>query len=394
MMTGRNPNSVDLICDGFVACHGDKIVDVGLMKNLKEALVSKKTKIIDAKGKVIMPGIIDCHTHLIFAGSREKEFKMRLEGKSYLEILAAGGGILSTVKATRKASKKELLKKALSRLNEMLRYGITTVEIKSGYGLDLKSELKILDVAKSASRKHVSRIVPTFLGAHAVPLEYKGRSDEYLDFLIKKVLPKVVGKADFVDIFCENGAFSLSQSERYLKAVKKMGFKLKIHADQLNSLGGCGLAAKLKAVSCDHCDHISRADIKKLAESGTIAVLLPIAALYAGDNTFVDGRKMIKSGVFVAVSTDFNPGSAPTNNIFLAMGLACSKFQLTVEEVLNAVTINAARALDLSDKIGSLEKGKIADVVLMNVSDYSEIPYWTGKNFVEKVVVGGKLKSF
>lgn len=393
-MTGRSPNSVDLIKDGFVACRGDKIVDVGFMRNLNESLVSKKTKIIDAKGKVVMPGIIDCHTHLIFAGSRENEFKMRLAGKSYLEILAAGGGILSTVKATRKTSKKELLKTALMRLDSMLKYGITTVEIKSGYGLDLNSELKILDVANLASRKHVLRIVPTFLGAHAVPVEYKGRADDYLDFLIKKVLPHVVGKAEFVDIFCEKGAFSLSQSERYLKAAKKMRFKLKIHADQLNSFGGCGLAVKLGAISCDHCDHISNADIKKLAKSGTIAVLLPIAALYAGDNTFVDGRKLIDNGVSVAVSTDFNPGSAPTNNIFLAMSLACSKFQLTAEEVLNAVTINAARALDLSDKIGSIEKGKIADIILMNVSDYNEIPYWTGENFVEKVVVGGKLKSF
>lgn len=389
---GRAMSDLGIVKDGFVACEGGKISVVGKMKDFRGVGISSKTKIIDAKGCVVMPGLVDCHTHLVFAGNRAGEFAEKLAGKSYLEILAGGGGILSTVKATRLASKGELLAGALKSLREFLSFGVTTVEAKSGYGLDLKNEVKILDVLAEASKKQPVRIVKTFLGAHAVPNEFNGDSSKYLDFLIKEVLPKVFGKAEFVDIFCEKGAFSLKQSEKYLKFAKSLGFKLKIHAEQINRLGGALMACKLGAKSADHCDKISVSDMKKMAKFSTVAVLLPIASFYLGEK-FADGRKMIDSGVPVSISTDFNPGSAPCKNIFLAMLIACLKMGLNVEEVLTAVTINAACALGLGKEIGSIEKGKCADLVVTNVKDYREIPYWCGESVVSKVVVGGKKYS-
>lgn len=388
---GKAMSDLGVIQNGFVACEDDKIVAVGPMRKLKRSQISADTKIIDAEGKVVMPGLIDCHTHLIFAGSRAHEFKQKLEGKSYLQILKEGGGILSTVKATRKASKSELLKNSFKHLKDFLNYGVTTVEIKSGYGLDMENELKILDVALEARKKQPVRIVTTFLGAHAIAPEYNGKARKYLKYMMQDVLPRAKGRADFVDIFCEKGAFSLRQSKKYLKYAKAVGFKLKIHGEQLHRLGACKMAAKLGAVSCDHCDHISKGDAKVLAKFGTVAVLLPIVPLYLRESDYADGREIIDLGCAVAVSTDFNPGSSPSKNIFLAMNLACLVMGLTPEEVLSAVTINAAAALDLSSEVGSLEKGKKADIVVMDTKDYQEILYWVGENLVEMVVVGGKV---
>lgn len=387
--SGKAMSNLGIVLNGFVACQGDRIVEVGVMKQLKQDQVSGKTRVIDVGGKVVMPGLIDCHTHLVFAGSRENEFKMKLEGKSYLEILKAGGGILRTVKETRKASKAELVKRGFKHLEDMLKYGITTVEVKSGYGLDLKTEMKILDVVRELSKKSRQEVVPTFLGAHTVPSEYKGRDEEYLDFLIDKVLPKVKSKAEFVDVFCEKGAFNLKQSKKYLEAAKGMGFELKIHSEQINRLGGAKMAAELGAVSCDHLDRVSGRDIRSLAKSGIVGVLLPIVPLYLREEKYADAREMIDAGLSVAVSTDFNPGSSPTKNIYLAMSLACLKMGMRIEEVLTAVTINAACALKRGHEIGSLEKGKRADIVVMDVSDYKEIPYWVGDSKVEKVIVRG-----
>lgn len=384
-------STFNLIKSAFVACEGDKIVAVGSMKNLKNSLVDKKTKIIDAESKVVMPGLIDCHTHLVFAGSRANEFQRKLKGESYLDILKSGGGILSTVKATRKAKKSELVISALKHLTDMLHYGITTVEVKSGYGLDFKNEMKILEVVDELKKRQPIKLLKTFLGAHTVPSEYKGFPKKYLKFLMREVLPKLVGKVDFVDIFCEKGAFSLRQSRKYLKYAKSLGFKLKIHAEQLSAVGGCRMAAKLGATSFDHCDRLSARDIKKLAKFSSVAVLLPVVPLYTRENVYADGRKMIDSGLTVAVATDFNPGSAPIKNIYLAMSLACLKMGLTIEEVLSAVTINAARALDMQEVVGSIEKGKRADIVIMKAFDYREIPYFVGENMAEKVVVGGRV---
>lgn len=370
-----------LIKGGYVYCEDDKIVKVG------KGRLPKADKVIDADGKVVMPGLIDCHTHLIFAGSRANEFKMKLDGKSYLEILQSGGGIHSTVKATRQASKNELLTKALGDLKDMLHYGITTVEIKSGYGLDLETEMKILDVAAEAGKKQPIKVVKTFLGAHTCPRYAKPK--DYLKFVLKEVLPEI--SADFVDIFCEKGAFSARQSRKYLKKAKEMGFKIKIHAEQLHRLGAAKMAAKLGAVSCDHLDHLSKRDMKFLARHDTVAVLLPIVPLYTRENVYADGRALVDNGVKVAVATDFNPGSAPTKNIFLAMTLACLKMGLSVEEVLRAVTLNAAAALNLQSEVGSIVPGKRADIVIFKVADYKEIPYRFGENSVDKVIIGGKL---
>lgn len=414
---GKEMRELAVIEDGFVACEGERIVAVGFMGDFEkksgyfEGKIGKKTRIIDAGGKVLLPGLIDCHTHLIFAGNRAGEWREKLAGKSYLEILAGGGGILSTVMATRAALKKDLLRSGLSHLREMLAYGVTTVEIKSGYGLDLESEMKILDVAGELGRVQPVCVVRTFLGAHVVGPEFRGEeggsaSDaaRYLKYLVQKVLPEVRGKADFVDIFCEKGAFDLKQSEKYLRAAREMGFGVKIHAEQINNLGGCKMACKLGAASFDHCDHLTVADIKALgklskgAKGGKkanfcnepVAVLLPLVPLFLREHVFADGRAMIDNGLAVAVSTDFNPGSCPSKNIFLAMSMACLKMGLLPEEALTAVTVNAAAALRLFDR-GVIEKGKRADLVLFDVQNYQEIPYWMGDSKVAKVVCGGKV---
>ncbi|MDA1060965.1 MAG: imidazolonepropionase [bacterium] len=373
-------NGLGIIKNGFVYCEDGKVVKVG------KGRAPKADRTIDAEGKVVMPGLIDCHTHAVFAGSRANEFKLRADGKSYLDILKAGGGIHSTVNATRKASKAHLLTNTLKHLKDMRSYGITTVEIKSGYGLDLETEVKILEVARVAGKKQSINVLTTFLGAHTCPKGQKPR--QYLKFVMNEVLPKV--EADFVDIFCEKGAFTLRQSRKFLKKAKELGFKLKIHGEQINRLGACNMAAKLGAVSCDHCDRLSRGDIKKLAQTGTVAVLLPIVPLYTGEDKYADGRALIDAGVRVAISTDFNPGSAPSKNIFLAMSLACLEMGLTVEEALRGVTVNAALALDLSDR-GVFAKGKRADIVIMDTTDYREIPCFVGENLVKKVFTGGEM---
>lgn len=382
---GKEMSKLGLISGGFVACEGDRIVEVGKMKNLKRSMMNAKTKVIDAAGKVVMPGLVDCHTHMIFGGNRAHEWKDKLAGKSYLEILKGGGGILSTVKATRKATKSELLKLALGHLDDFLAYGVTTVEVKSGYGLDLESEKKILEVAKVAGDKHPVEVVRTFLGAHVLPPEFKS-SRKYLRYLLDEVLPVV--DAEFVDIFCEKGAFSLRESRKFLKEAAAGGYKLKIHAEQLHRLGGSKMAAKLGAVSCDHCDRLKKRDIEKLGD--TVAVLLPLVPLYTREDVYADGRAMIDGGVAVAVSTDFNPGSCPAKNIYLAMTIACLKMGLTPEEALCAVTLNAAAALDRAGEIGSIQKGKRANLVIMDVEDYKEIPYWMGENLVQEVVIDGR----
>lgn len=390
---GKEMSNLGVLKNAFIACDGERIVKVGVMKNLGKfaGQIFGKTKIIDACGKLVMPGLIDCHTHPVFAGNRADEFEQKSSGKSYLEILARGGGILNTVRSTRKAGKEKLLEKTLKELKDFLKFGVTTVEVKSGYGLDLKNELKILEVVREAAKKQPIRLVSTFLGAHAVPSEFNDEPRSYLKFLMEKVLPKIHGMAEFVDIFCEKKAFGLWQAKKYLKFAARAGFKLKIHGEQINRLGACKMAAKLGAVSCDHCDNLSDRDIKKLARYNTVAVLLPLVRLFLQEEGCADGRKMIDAGIPVAVATDFNPGSAPSKNIFLAMLLACLEMKLTVPEVLTAVTINAACALDRGQEIGSLEAGKMADMIILNVENYDEIPYWFDGNLVVKVIIGGKV---
>jgi imidazolonepropionase len=390
-LTGAHMQEWQIISDAYVACENDRIVALGPMAQLDEVLVTAETQVLDAGGRVVMPGLVECHTHLVFGGNRAHEFQRKLQGESYLAILASGGGIQSTVRATRAASDDTLLANALHHLAGFQHYGVTTVEAKSGYGLDAATELRLVRVAQEAGRRQPIRVVPTFLGAHVPSPEYKGRPADYLAMLAAEVLPELSPvEVPFVDIFCEEGAFTVEQSRQYLAQAREMGFKLKIHAEQLHDLGGCRMAAELGAISIDHCDYLNPTDAAQVAANGrTVAVLLPLVPLFLRQEVYAPGRQLIDSGVPVAVSTDFNPGSCPSKNLWLALSMACLKMGLTPKEALAAVTLNAAWALDLQADIGSLESGKRADLLVLDVQDYQEIPYWLGENPVWEVVIGG-----
>ena len=385
--------------NGYVACQGARIAAVGPMRELNPALITAATQVLDATGRVVMPGLVECHTHLVFGGNRAHEFERKLRGESYLDILASGGGILSTVQATRAATETELLATAEARLAVFGRYGITTVEAKSGYGLDRETELRLVRVAREAGRRWAGRVVPTFLGAHVVPPEFRAAGPRaYVDFLLREVLSELKGEVMFVDIFCEEGAFPLADSRCYLEQAHKMGFGLKIHAEQLHDLGGCEMAAALGAVSIDHCDYLTPAAAGRIVAAAAaaghrppVAVLLPLVPLFLRQEKYAPGRAFVDSGLPVAVSTDFNPGSCPSQNLWLALSLACLKMGLTPAEAVAAVTRNAAHALGLGHEIGTLEAGKRADILVLNVGSLSEIPYWLGENPVQTVVMGGVL---
>ncbi|PJJ59882.1 imidazolonepropionase [Hymenobacter chitinivorans] len=389
-LTGPDLASWLILENAFVACENERIVALGLMAELDESQITPATQIVDAQGKVVMPGLVECHTHLVFAGNRAHEFQRKLQGESYLDILASGGGILSTVRATRAASEAELLDNALRHLRDFRRYGVTTVEAKSGYGLDRETELRLVRVARQAGRQQPVRVVPTFLGAHVVPPEYKGRPADYLDFLAAEVLPALRGEAEFVDIFCEQGAFSVEDSRRYLQQARELGFGLKIHAEQLHDLGGSAMAAELGAVSVDHCDYLNAEDAATIAAGGqTVVVLLPLVPLFLRQETYAPGRQLIEQGLPVAISTDFNPGSCPSKNLWLALSVACLKMGLTPLEAIAGVTLNAAWALNRATEIGSIAVGKRADILVLDVPDYQQIPYWLGENPVREVIIGG-----
>lgn len=345
---------------------------------------------LDAQGKLVTPGLIDCHTHLVFGGWRHREFPLKLAGASYLEILESGGGILSTVRATREAGIGELCEKAASVLDEYLAYGVTTVEVKSGYGLDVETELKCLEAAKRLNEAHAVDIVSTFMGAHALPDEYKNDREAYVRLVCDEALPKSKGLADFCDVFCEKSAFSLEESEHILLAAQKLGYRAKIHAEEINRLGGAELAAKLGCVSAEHLIKIDEDGIKALASSGTVAVCLPCTSMYLNED-FAPAKTMIDAGCAVAVATDFNPGSSPNYNLQLAMSLACIKYRLSPEQVLSAVTLNAAAAIGRADTIGSIEPGKQADIAIWKVRELSEPFYRYGTNLVRHTVKRGVL---
>lgn len=393
-LAGPDLSNWRIIEHGYVACLGDTIVGVGPMSELDAARIGPETRVVDASGRVLMPGLVECHTHLVFGGNRADEFQRKLQGESYLDILASGGGILSTVRKTRAASDEELLQSALHHLDGFRRYGITTLEAKSGYGLDAATELRLVRTAREAGTRQPVRVVPTFLGAHVPGPEYKGRPAEYLDMLAAEVLPQLnPAEVPYVDIFCEEGAFSVDDSRRYLQRARELGFGLKIHAEQLHDLGGCLMAAELGASSVDHCDYLTPEDAARVAAAGqgrTVAVLLPLVPLYLRQDRYAPGRQFIDAGLPVALSTDFNPGSCPSKNLWLALQLACLKMGLTPREALAAVTLNAAWAIGEQARCGSLEPGKRADVLLLGVPDYRELPYWLGENPVEQVFIGGE----
>jgi imidazolonepropionase len=347
----------------------------------------------DATGKVVMPGFIDAHTHLVFAGSRENEFEQRIQGLSYQEIAGRGGGIVSTVAATRHASFDELLSLGKKRLDRMLSKGVTTVEAKSGYGLSLRDETRILKVMQALQEDHPIDIVPTFLGAHTVPKEFRQERTRYVDLLTEEMIPQIAQErlAEFCDVFCEEKAFTLEESKKILEAGKRYGLKPKIHADQLSSGGGAELAAEVQAYSADHLEYASPEGIRNMAEKGVTAVLLPGASFFLSMKKYPPARDMIEQGVAVALATDLNPGSSMTESLPLMMTMGCAMYKMLPNEVIQATTIHAARSMGREKEIGSLEAGKQADLLVLDIPNYRYLPYHFGVDHVEYVIKKGKI---
>lgn len=384
-------NKINIIENAYIAVKNGKILAIGVGDEFGN-LCGDDTKIHDAEGLLVTPGLIDSHTHLIHGGSRENEFSMKLNGVPYIEILNNGGGILSTVKATKEASEEALYKKAKKSLDRMLEFGVTTVEEKSGYGLELNTEIKQLEVAKLLDKTHPIDLVHTFLGAHAILQEYKENHKGYIDILVDEMLPKIknMGLAEFCDVFCEEGVFSIEESEYILSSAKKMGYKLKIHADEIESLGGAELAAKLGCISADHLMAASDKGIKMMVENKVVANILPATSFNLNKN-YADCRKMIDMGAIVSLSSDYNPGSCPSENLQFVMQLGCLHLNMTPNEVLTSVTINAAYAIDRADEIGSLEVGKNADFVVFDAPNVEYLMYHFGINHTQRVYKNGKL---
>ena len=385
-------SEVELIKDGIVAVEDDKIIFVGqdhLPQNIK---ITSEAITIDASNKLVTPGLIDSHTHLVYGGSREHEIYNKLKGTKYLDIMQAGGGIYYTVEMTKKASFKELYKKAERSLNRMMEFGVTTVEAKSGYGLDdFETELKQLKVIKELNDNHPVDIVATFLAAHAVPERYKNNSDKFVEIIINEMISYVSekGLAKFCDVFCEEGVFSVEQSRKILTAAKDWGLIPKIHADELEPLGGAELAAEIGCISADHLVGASEKGLKMMAEKGVIATLLPTTTFFLQSEKYADARKMIEYGIPVALSTDYNPGSSPTENLQLVMSFGVIKLKMSPQEIISSVTINAAASLGLENKIGSLEEGKNADIVIFDVPNLEYLIYHFGVNHTDTVIKNG-----
>ncbi|WP_212920592.1 imidazolonepropionase [Ornithinibacillus bavariensis] len=386
---GKAMSELTVWHDAAIGIKNDQVVWIG---SGDEAKVLEASNVMDAKGRLVTPGLVDPHTHLVFGGSREKEMALKQQGIPYLEILKQGGGILSTVRATQAASFEELLEKALFHLDRMAMHGITTVEAKSGYGLDHDTEMKQLRVVKEANEKHPLDIVSTFLGAHAIPEDYKNNPEAFLVYMSELFEPiREERLAEFVDIFTETGVFSVPQSRRYLMKAKEMGFGLKIHADEIDTLGGTELAVELGAVSGDHLAVTSDEGIEKLANSDTIGVILPGTSFYLGKDDYARARQMIDAGAAIAISTDFNPGSSVTENLQLIMSIAALKLRLSPEEIWHAVTVNAAHAIGRGEVAGSIAVGRKADIVLWDAPNYLYIPYHYGVNHANTVIKNGKV---
>ncbi|WP_239534781.1 imidazolonepropionase [Solibacillus kalamii] len=377
-----------------VLIEGDRIAMIAPLDEIKQEYphLVGSAEVIDARGKIVMPGLVDCHTHLVHGGTREHELNMRLAGRSYMDIMNEGGGIHYTTTKTREASFDGLYNKTVQHLNEFLRHGVTTVEAKSGYGLDLENEIKQLYVVKKLQEEHAVDIVSTFMGAHAVPKEYKGNEDEFVKIIIEQMIPKVaeLGLAEFNDVFCEKGVFTPAQSRLILEAGKAYGLTPKIHADEIEPYEGAELAAEVGAISAEHLLVASDEGIAAMAKAGTIAVLLPGTAFFLRA-PYARGRLMVDSGVPVAISTDFNPGSSPTISLPFIQNLACMNMGMTMEEVLCATTINAAHAIKRADEVGTLEKGKQADVLILDVPNYKQLQYFYGMNHTDTVIKAGDV---
>lgn len=390
-VVGKYMNNVEILEDAYVAIKDGIFIEIGVGENYK-SIIDSTTKINDAHGLLVTPGLIDAHTHLVHGGSRENEFSKKISGVPYIEILKDGGGILSTVKSTKEHSEDELYSKSIKSLDRMLELGVTTVESKSGYGLDTDTEIKQLKVSHKLNKNHPIDLVHTFLGAHAIPLEYKNNNKKYIDILINEMMPKIkeLELAEFCDVFCEEGVFSIEESELILSKAKEMGFKLKIHADEIESLGGAELSAKLNCISADHLMAASEKGIDMMAKNKVIANLLP-ATSFNLNKPYANARKMIDSNLGIALSSDYNPGSCPSENLQFVMQLGCLGLKMTPYEVLNAVTINAAYAIDRQNEIGSIEIGKKADLVVFDSPNIEYLMYHFGINHTKQVYKNGNL---
>lgn len=401
---GLNMQEVELIENGAVAVREAKIVGVGkteeILKNFQAELE------IDAEQKTLIPGFVECHTHIVYAGNRLDEFELKIEGADYLEILESGGGIISTVNKTRKASLGELVEQSKRRLDKLLKLGVLTCEVKTGYGLDTETELKMLEAIAELDKSHEIDLIPTFLPAHAIPPEWKGREDEFTALICEEMIPKArewfenshlykrQEKEDrrpfFIDVFCEKNAFNLEQSKKVLKTAKEFGFKIKAHVDEFTNLGCARFAIENGATSIDHLDATSEDEIKLLADSETIGIVTPTVNFNFGSTEFADARKMIDEGCAIALSTDYNPGSAPCPSLPNAMAIACRYQKLLPSEALNAVTINAAFGIGKGNSVGSIEVGKNADFLILETDDYRELAYEFGGNLIGKIFKDGR----
>jgi len=393
-LDGSTKSRLKIIENGAVACQNGKIYLAGSTSEVVNQIsLNPEAKIINAVGKVVAPGFVDPHTHPVFWGTRENEFEMRIQGKSYREIAEAGGGIRFSVRNLRKASKEQLIQHALPFLNRFIEFGTTTIEAKSGYGLSLENEIKSLEVIQELNQVHPIDLVPTFLGAHEIPDEYRHRREVYIDIIIKEMIPRVAERrlAEFCDIFCEDHVFNLQETEKILTAALDYGFKIKIHADQLTASGGAKLAAQLGAVSADHLDYITAEGIEKIKVAGTIPVLLPGAVFFLGLQRYAPARKMIDAGLPIALATDFNPGSCMTESMPMMMTLACIYLKMIPDEAWLATTVHAAQAILKTESVGTLTKGSKADLVIWDIPNYKYLPYHFAVNLVSQVIKNGKV---
>ncbi|MBP1743665.1 MAG: imidazolonepropionase [Firmicutes bacterium] len=389
---GSDMMDAGIINDGYVVIDAGRIAAVGEGEGYREHL-KPSDLVIDGAGKTVTPGLIDGHTHLVYAGSREFELPLKLAKVGYIDILKAGGGILSSVRDTRAASREELVLQARKRLDLMLTHGTTTVESKSGYGLDLETEMKMLRANRLLNDSQPVDIVSTFMGAHAVPQEYKEDREGYIRLIVEEMLPKVREEnlAEFADCFCEHGVFDIEETRRILTAARAQGFKIKLHADEVVSTGGAELAGEMKAVSAEHLVAASQEGMKAMADNNVIAILLPTTSFYLMLEKFADARKMIELGVPVALATDCNPGTSPTESLQIVMTYACFGLRMMPEEIINAVTLNAACSIGREKEIGSIEAGKKADLVIFDAKNLNYLIYHFGVNAVDTVIKDGNI---
>ena len=385
---GHEQGEISFLKNAWVAWEDSVITAVG------SGAVPAADRRIDARGRLVTPGLIDPHTHLVFGGWRQHELGMKLHGVSYLEILAAGGGILSTVERTRAAAKEELIEKAEKELHKMLCRGVTTCECKSGYGLSLAGELKMLEAVQELKARQPVELVSTFMAAHALPKEYANDREGYLSLIIEEMLPQAAerGLAEFCDVFCETGVFTPEECRRVLLAGQKLGLRSKCHSDEIDPIGGTEMAGEIGAVSCEHLIRCKQSGIEAMAKGGTVACCLPATSFYLG-SSFAPARQMIEAGVPVAFGSDFNPGSCPCSNLPLAMNIGCYSYRMTPEECLTAVTLNAAAALCRADSLGSVEPGKQADLLVWDAEDLNYIFYRFGDDLVETVIKRGEIAA-